>query len=68
MSWQNEVDELGAVRNLARRMGGEDGIARQKQQGRLTVRERVDLLVDPGSFEEIMSTLVPRGRLAQLRR
>ncbi len=49
-------------------MGGEDGIARQKQQGRLTVRERVDLLVDPGSFEEIMSTLVPRGRLAQLRR
>ncbi len=37
---------------LARQMGGPEGIRRQREQGKLTVRERIDLLADPGSFRE----------------
>lgn len=33
--------------------GGEDRIAKHKQGGRLTARERLDVLLDPGSFVEI---------------
>jgi methylmalonyl-CoA carboxyltransferase 12S subunit len=32
--------------------GGADRLAKQREQGKLTARERVDALVDPGSFEE----------------
>src|SRR6476661_4326811 len=32
--------------------GGADRLAKQKEQGKLTARERIDALVDPGSFEE----------------
>lgn len=34
-------------------MGGVDKVKRQHDQGRLTVRERIDRLVDSGSFHEI---------------
>ena len=53
MSWQPELDELRAREALARQMGGADKVKRQHEGGRLTVRERVDALVDPGSFREI---------------
>src|SRR5512147_3169043 len=33
-------------------MGGEERVARQHDAGRLTVRERIDRLADPGSFHE----------------
>ncbi|MBI5837972.1 MAG: acyl-CoA carboxylase subunit beta [Candidatus Eisenbacteria bacterium] len=33
--------------------GGEERIAKQHAQGRLTAHERVELLMDPGSFEEL---------------
>lgn len=52
MSWQKEVDEINKRRALARRMGGEAGVARQHAQGKLTVRERIEKLLDPGSFRE----------------
>ncbi len=57
MTWQKEVDDLALRRELGRRMGGEEGVARQRAQKRLTVRERVDLLLDPGSFEEVYTSL-----------
>ncbi|HEY8827912.1 MAG TPA: carboxyl transferase domain-containing protein [Jatrophihabitantaceae bacterium] len=57
MEWQKELDELHLKRTLATRMGGEEGIARQRSQGRLTVRERIDLLTDKGTFEELSSTV-----------
>ena len=53
MSWQDEVDELKKREALARKMGGEERIERQHNNGRLTVRERIDALVDPNSFHEI---------------
>ena len=34
-------------------MGGPASIARQHEHGKLTVRERIDALLDPGSFEEV---------------
>src|SRR2546421_4566410 len=34
-------------------MGGEEKVARQHDAGKLTVRERIDVLVDPGSFHEV---------------
>ncbi len=52
MSWQPEVDELEQRRALARAMGGAEGIARQHSGGKLTVRERIDRLADPGSWRE----------------
>lgn len=52
MSWDREVQEIRRRRHLARQQGGEAGIARQHAKGRLTVRERVEALLDPGSFQE----------------
>src|SRR5437763_3049327 len=53
MSWQPELDELRERERRARELGGADKVERQHQGGRLTVRERIDGLVDPGSFHEI---------------
>ncbi len=52
MSWQPEVDELQRRQELAKRMGGDAGIQRQRERGKLTVRERIDALADEGSFRE----------------
>ncbi|MCR9277564.1 MAG: hypothetical protein NXH85_06280 [Pseudomonadaceae bacterium] len=52
MSWDREVSELAARRRVAREQGGAEGIARQHGAGRLTIRERIDKLLDEGSFDE----------------
>ena len=52
MSWKPEIDELQRRTELAHQMGGADKVARQHEFGKLTVRERVDRIVDRGSFEE----------------
>jgi acetyl-CoA carboxylase carboxyltransferase component len=61
MDWKPEVEQLQRLRRLRARMGGPEGVARQHAQGRLTVRERVDLLADEGSFQET-STMAGRAR------
>ncbi|MDR7522018.1 MAG: carboxyl transferase domain-containing protein [Armatimonadota bacterium] len=43
-------------------MGGEDRVRRQHEAGKLTARERLDLLLDPGSFVELDPFVTPRGR------
>ncbi len=53
MSWQDEIDELKRREELAQKMGGEERIQRQHDNGRLTVRERIEKLVDKDSFHEI---------------
>lgn len=53
MSWQDEIDELKRREALAQKMGGEERIQRQHDNGRLTVRERIEALVDKESFHEI---------------
>ena len=43
-------------RKLDARLGGGDGrVNKQHEKGKLTARERVDLLLDPGSFVEFNS-------------
>ena len=53
MSWQRELDELRERERMAREMGGPDKVQRQHDGGRLTVRERIDRLVDQDSFHEV---------------
>jgi acetyl-CoA carboxylase carboxyltransferase component len=52
MSWEKEVTELERRRHLAKQQGGPEGVARQHARGRLTIRERIDELLDPDSFSE----------------
>jgi acetyl-CoA carboxylase carboxyltransferase component len=47
------VDDLHARRERAKRGGGEEKISIQHERGKLTARERIDLLVDEGTFVEI---------------
>ena len=54
MPWEKELDELRRRHELAEQMGGPEGIARQHKRGKLTVRERIEKLVDPGSMREFM--------------
>jgi acetyl-CoA carboxylase carboxyltransferase component len=51
MSWKDDVDELARQNELAKQMGGEDSVAFQHSRGKLTVRERIDLLADADSFK-----------------
>ena len=51
-TWQPELDEIEHRKQLAHRMGGEKRIEDQHNRGKLTVRERLDALVDPGSLSE----------------
>src|ERR1700750_2555769 len=53
MSWESDIEELRRREALARQMGGPDKVKRQHDAGRLTVRERIEALLDPGSFHEI---------------
>jgi len=55
MSWQKELTALRERQRMAREMGGPEKVARQRSQGKLTVRERIEKLADPGSFLEIGS-------------
>jgi len=52
LTWQPEIDEIRRREELARLMGGSANVERQHVAGRLTVRERIDRLLDPGSFHE----------------
>src|SRR5262245_61752729 len=47
------MDELRRREEFAEQLGGAERVARQHAGGRYTIRERIDKLVDPGSFHEI---------------
>src|SRR3954468_5377004 len=51
--WQPELDELDRRRAYAQEMGGAEKVERHRAQGKLTVRERIDALLDPDSFREV---------------
>ncbi|HQP03383.1 MAG TPA: acyl-CoA carboxylase subunit beta [Bacteroidales bacterium] len=52
MAIVNKIGELVSKRAEARLGGGEKRIQAQHDKGKLTARERIELLLDPGSFEE----------------
>ena len=60
MSNNQKIDELHAKRAEGRLGGGADRIEAQHKRGRLTARERIDLLLDKGSFREIDAFVVHR--------
>jgi acetyl-CoA carboxylase carboxyltransferase component len=53
--------ELRKVRAKALEGGGEERIKKQKAKGKLTARERVELLLDPGTFNEIEPFITHQG-------
>src|SRR5580765_4307974 len=59
------MDTLKYLEELERQAelgGGEDRLRRQHEAGKLTARERIDLLFDPGSFEEVDKLVTHRCR------
>ncbi len=50
---KEKINYLESLREKARLGGGADKIAKQHEKGKFTARERVDLLLDEGSFDEI---------------
>ncbi|MEE8421397.1 MAG: acyl-CoA carboxylase subunit beta [Dehalococcoidia bacterium] len=52
MSLDEQLEHLSQLKQRAALGGGQDRIDRQHEQGKLTARERLDALLDPGSFEE----------------
>ena len=72
MSWEKAIEELRRRERLAEEMGGDEPVARQRSRGKLTVRERVSFLADPGSFHEIgkiagMATYDEKDELVEFR-
>ena len=50
---QDKIAKLKAIREESRLGGGEKRIAAQHEKGKMTARERVETLLDKGSFQEI---------------
>jgi methylmalonyl-CoA carboxyltransferase large subunit len=46
------IEALRQRRELVKQGGGLDRLAKQREQGKLTARERIDAIIDPGSLEE----------------
>jgi acetyl-CoA carboxylase carboxyltransferase component len=59
---QRNLEELRARLESARTGGGEERSERQHREGKLTARERVELLLDAGSFVEIDALVTHRCR------
>jgi len=58
----DHIEKLERLETLADAGGGEDRQRKQKAAGKLTARERVELLFDPGTFEEIDKLVTHRCR------
>jgi len=50
---KDELEKLTKLEAEAKAGGGEKGIKKQHDSGKLTARERLDLLFDPGTFQEL---------------
>jgi len=53
MTFEKQMKELEKRRARALEMGGRDKIKKQHDKGRFTARERIEKLLDPGSFLEV---------------
>lgn len=62
MSLEKKLRELEAKREAARLGGGKERIEAQHAKGKLTARERLELLLDKGSFEEFDMFVAHRSR------
>jgi propionyl-CoA carboxylase beta chain len=55
------LEELRERYAGARKGGGEERVARQHEAGKLTARERIEAMLDPGSFQEVDALVVHRN-------
>src|SRR4029079_5436254 len=53
MSFDEQLEYLADLKRRAALGGGQDRIDAQHERGKMTARERIAMLVDPGTFEEI---------------
>ncbi|MBR1793367.1 MAG: acyl-CoA carboxylase subunit beta [Bacteroidales bacterium] len=60
MAFEEKIKELLAKRGEAKMGGGQKRIDQQHEKGKLTARERITMLLDPGSFEEFDMFLTHR--------
>ena len=63
---KRQLDSLKERRNKVREMGGSDRVEAQKKRGKLTARERIDALLDKGSFRETGMFARSRGAVADI--
>jgi len=57
----NRLEEMRGRYDASREGGGSERIEKQHKAGKLTARERIDALLDPGSFEELDALVVHRN-------
>jgi acetyl-CoA carboxylase carboxyltransferase component len=55
--WDEVLEDLERRRTASRAMGGDERLKKHRDAGKLDVRARIDVLLDPGSFQEL-GTLV----------
>jgi len=58
---ERQLTELKQRRQKIKEMGGSERVAAQKKRGKLTARERIDMLLDNGTFREIGMFAKSRG-------
>jgi propionyl-CoA carboxylase beta chain len=61
MNLDDKLEQLHDMREQARLGGGQKRIDRQHAKGKLTARERVEKLLDPGSFRELDTFVTHRA-------
>ena len=61
MTIQDKIDRLTILEKQAKAGGGEQRTKQQHARGKLTARERIELLLDPGSFEELDTFIAHRA-------
>src|SRR5574337_1072286 len=59
---KSPIELLNEMRGKSQQGGGVDRIKRQHEQGKLTSRERIELLLDPGTFRELDAFVLHRER------
>jgi acetyl-CoA carboxylase carboxyltransferase component len=59
----DKIKELKEKEAQLREMGGDKAVAKQHERGKLTARERIDLLFDPDTFRETDIFMKHRGTL-----
>src|SRR5688500_19722083 len=62
MNYLEKLRDLAERERKAEQGGGPERVAKQHAAGKLTARERVELLLDPGSFVELDALVTHRCR------
>ena len=61
MANEERLTRLLQMKDQARLGGGLKRIDAQHERGKLTARERIDILLDPGTFEELDQLMIHRA-------